>query len=100
MQERFNHAIAHNKMRKKLVHKEFRLQLARDFTGTYTACQTIGKPSHAEPIGCFTDRHFLIDLGSTAACDHCSNKCKLTRFKFGCGPCGNIHLCFGPYLTR
>ena len=103
MQESPNHAAARNKTQKKLAHKEFRLQLARDLIGTYTARQAIGRPSHAEPIGCFTDRHFPIDLGSTAACVHCSNKSKRTRSKFGCGPCGNIHLCvlcFGPYHTR
>ena len=74
MQENPNHITACNKTQNDLAHKEFRLQLARDLIGTYTACQTIGRPSHAEPIGRFTDRHFPIDLGSTAACVHCSNK--------------------------
>ena len=102
MQESPNHATACNKTQKKLAQKEFRLQLAKDLIGTYSACQTIGRPSHTEPISRFTDRHFPIDLGSTAACIHCSNKSKHMRSKFGCGPCGNIYLCvlcFGPYHT-
>ena len=72
-----------NKTQKKLAHKEFRLQLARDLIGTYTARQTVGRPSHAEPIGRFSDRHFPIDLGSTAACVHYLTKSKCTRSKFG-----------------
>ena len=71
MQESPNHATACNKTQKKLTHKEFRLKLAKDLIGTYTTCQTIGRPSHT---GCFTDKQFPMDLSSTAACVHCSNK--------------------------
>ena len=88
---------------KKLAHREFRLQLAKYLIGTFTAHQATGRPSHAESIGRYTERHFPIGLDTTAACVHCSSGSKRKRTRFGCGPCGNIHLCitcFGPFHTR
>ena len=90
---------------KKLAHRElFRLQLAKDLISTFTAHQATGIPSHAESIGCYTERHFPMGLDMTAACIHCSSGSKCKQTKFGCGPCGNnVHLCvtcFGPFHTR
>lgn len=103
MQVSPNHTPARNKTQKKLAHREFRLQLAKDLIGTYTARQATGRPSRAESIGRYTERHFPIELDTTAACVHCSSRSKRKRTKFGCGPCGNVHLCvtcFGPFHTH
>ena len=102
MQESPNHTPARNRTQRKLAHREFRLQLAKELIGTFTARQTTGRPSRAESIGRYTERHFPIELDTTAACVHCSNRSKRKRTKFGCGPCG-VHLCvicFGPFHTR
>lgn len=103
MQESPNNTPARSKTQKKLAHREFRLKLAKHLIGTYTARQIAGRPSCVEPISRFTDRHFPIELDSTATCVHCSSKHNRKRTKFGCRPCGNVHLCvlcFGPYHTR
>ena len=89
---------------KKLAHRElFRLQLAKDLISTFTTHQATGIPSHVESIGRYTERHFPMGLDMTAACIHCSSGSKRKQTKFGCGPCGNVHLCvtcFGPFHTR
>ena len=98
MQVSPNHTPARNKTQKSW-HTE---NLAKDLIGTFPACQATGRPSHAESIGRYTERHFPMGLDTTAACVHCSSGSICKQTKFGCGPCGNVHLCvtcFGPFHT-
>ena len=73
-------------MQKKLAHRAFRLQLAKELTGTYTARQTAGGPSRVESFARYTERHFPKELDSAVECVHCSNINKRKRTKFGLWP--------------
>ena len=56
MQEILSHARALNKTQKKLAHWGFRFQLAKEFTGTFTARQTTGRQSRVESIARYIER--------------------------------------------
>ena len=74
MQEILSHARALNKTQKKLAHRGFRFQLAKEFTGTFTARQTTGRQSRVESIARYIERHFPKEFDSTAESVHCSNR--------------------------